>query len=126
MKKIIIAVVLLLILASIFLTGRWEDEAYEVYYIDGEVPLGIKMGQDWHRRVEHEVVAAGSDDKYVVVIQQYPGTESLYFYYIEKDKDNIYLNPDEITKGPFTRVKFLEIKEKLGLPDFEYGAKLAN
>ncbi len=126
MKKILLTVVLIFIVVLISLSSRWEDAEYGIYYIDGEIPLGIKMGSDWHMRVDHKVVAAGSDDKYVVVMQQYPGTESLYFYYVEKERDNIYLDPDEITKGPFSRGTYLELKESLGLPEFEYGAKLAN
>ena len=98
----------------------WEDGEYEVYYIDGYINLGIKIDDSgsYHGRVEHKVVAVGSDEKYVVAKQVNPDTTSTSYFYIVKGDDDHYLNPDEITQGPFTERRFTELRKELGLPEF--------
>ncbi|WP_353413011.1 hypothetical protein [Arenicella sp. 4NH20-0111] len=97
-----------------------EDGEYEVYYIDGNINLGIKIDDSgsYHGRVDHKVVAVGANEKYVVAKQLEPGSAVPSYFYIVREKDNVYLNPDEITQGPFTEVRFNELSRKLGLPNF--------
>lgn len=37
---------------------------------------------------------------------------------IDRAKDDKYLNRDKVTQGPFTEIRFLELKAELGLPAF--------
>ena len=98
----------------------WEDGEYEVYYIDGNINLGIKIDDSgtYHGRVDHKVVAVGADEKYVVAKQLEPGGTVPSYFYIVREKDNMYLNSNEITQGPFSEVRFNELSQKLGLPSF--------
>lgn len=98
----------------------WENDDYEVYYIDSHIILGIKIDDSgaYHGRVDHKVVAVGANEKYIVAKQIKPGDTVASYFYIVKEKDNKYLNQDEITQGPFSEIKFTEISKKLGLPGF--------
>jgi hypothetical protein len=98
----------------------WEDGDYEVYYIDGDITLGIKIDNSgtYHGRVDHKVVAVGSNEKYIVAKQLEPGSTISSYFYIVRENDNKYLNPDEITQGPFTEIQFAELTLNLGLPSF--------
>lgn len=110
----------LLLLALSACGPMWEDDEYEVYYNDGNINLGIKIDDSgtYHGRVDHKVVAVGADEKYVVVKQLKPGEAAPSYFYIVREKDNKYLNSDEITQGPFSAVRFNELSQKLGLPSF--------
>ena len=70
MKSIISAIIVLALLAGCD-SSMWESGDYEVYYIDGDINLGIKIDDEgtWHGRVDHEVVAVGVNEKYVVAKQ---------------------------------------------------------
>jgi hypothetical protein len=100
---------------------EWKDSPYEVIWIDTvdnrtlnhEISENASIG-----RVEAEVVAVGSNVKYVVAKQKPIGGGSISYFYIDRAKDDKYLNWDEITQGPFTEVRFQELKTELGLPDF--------
>ena len=96
----------------------WESGEYEIYYIDGYVSLGIKIDNQgtYHGRVDHKVVSAAANENYVVAKRIANGNGEIEFYYIDKRKDNPYLNADEITQGPFTEAQFLKISKELGLP----------
>ncbi|GAA5441876.1 hypothetical protein Misp06_00037 [Microbulbifer sp. NBRC 101763] len=100
----------------------WSDHPYEIHWIDTEnnVTLArrINGGPDTIGRADSEVIAVGSNDKFVVAKQGVIGSEDISYFYIEKSKDSTYLNLDEITQGPFSEVQFLKIKAELGIPDF--------
>ena len=97
----------------------WEDGDYQVYYIDGSIHLGIRIDDDsYHRRVPHKVVAVGANQKFIVAKQQDEGDNSISYYYINREQDNHYLDEDDITQGPFSEERFLELSKELGLPDF--------
>ena len=116
--KLLTSALLVLMLSAC--GAMWEDGEYEVYYIDGHINLGIKIDNSGsnHGRVDHKVVAVGANDKYVVAKQLEPGSTVPSYFYIVRENDSMYLNPDEITQGPFTEVRFNELSQKLGLPRF--------
>lgn len=100
---------------------EWKDGPYEVMWIDTgdnrtlnhEISENASIG-----RVEAEVIAVGSNEKYVVAKQKPIGGGSISYFYIERAKDDKYLNWDEITQGPFSEARFLQLKTELGLPEF--------
>ncbi len=100
---------------------EWRDKPYEVIWIDTgdnrtlnhEISENASIG-----RVEAEVIAVGSNDKYVVAKQRPIGGDSISYFYIDRKKDDKYLNGDEITQGPFSEARFFELKNELGLPEF--------
>lgn len=98
----------------------WSDGDYEIYYFDGFLKLGIALDDGWHERVDHHVIAVGSDEKFLVVKQLAPQQQELNFYYIDRTEDNKYLNPDEITQGPFDQIRFEQLRVELNLPDFDW------
>lgn len=111
------------ILIIVFIWGdkyMWEDDAYAVYYIDGNINLGIKVDDEgsFHSRVDNEVIAVGSNENYVVAMRLMDDSDSISYFFIDKQKDNIYLNPLQITKGPYTELEFNQLSEKLNLPEF--------
>ena len=112
----------LLLLSSCDSGILWSDHPYEVHWVDthSNVTLArrINGGPDTIGRVEAEVVAVGSNSKYVVAKQIELGGSSVNFFYIEKAKDDTYLNLEEITKGPFSEKRFNELKATLNLPEF--------
>jgi len=116
----------LLVIITLFLIScdsgvEWRDRPYEVIWIDTadnrtlnhEISENASIG-----RVEAEVIAVGSNEKYVVAKQKPIGGGSISYFYIDRAKDDKYLNWDEVTQGPFTEVRFLELKAELDLPDF--------
>ena len=100
---------------------EWKDSPYEVIWIDTgdnrtlnhEISENASIG-----RVEAEVIAVGSNEKYVVAKQKPIGGGSISYFYIDRAKDDKYLNWDEITQGPFSEARFLLLKAELGLPEF--------
>lgn len=98
----------------------WEDEVYAVYYIDGSINLGIKVDDEgtFISRVEHKVIAVGSNENYVVAQQLMDDSDSISYFFIDKKQDNIYLNALQISKGPYTELDFNKLSEKLNLPKF--------
>lgn len=112
----------MMLLASCDSKPFWRDPPYQVNWMDGWIYLGIEMDgvEDGptHERVGDRIVAVGSDSRYVVAKQLNQKTNMYYFYYIEKEKDNIYLNAEEITQGPFSESEYFALKEELALPEF--------
>jgi hypothetical protein len=100
---------------------EWRDKPYEVIWIDTgdnrtlnhEISENESIG-----RVEAEVIAVGSNEKYVVAKQRPIDGGSISYYYIEREKDDKFLNGNEITQGPFSEARFLQLKSELGLPEF--------
>ena len=119
--KLILTLISSICLAACDSGVLWERKPYQVLWIDlrdnltlnHEIGNGASIG-----RVNEKVVAVGISDAYVVAKRQHLGSESISYYYIEREKDNMYLNAHEITQGPFTEEVFLELKSQLSLPDF--------
>ncbi|WP_078118496.1 hypothetical protein [Thiosocius teredinicola] len=100
---------------------EWSDPPYEVVWIDVESnrSLFFSLGDGGLLgRVDPEIIAVGSNDKYVVAKQQSPGATTTLYYYIAKSNDGAKLNGHEITEGPFTVEEFEALSQKLGLPAF--------
>jgi len=100
---------------------KWRDDPYEVSWIDisSNRTLDYSLGNGTSiGRVQASVISVGSNKKYVVAKRQVPNTETVQYYYIDRNKDYKYLNFDQITQGPFTKEAFISLKESLGLPDF--------
>ncbi len=100
---------------------EWKDSPYEVIWIDtgGNRTLNHKISENTSiGRVEAEVIAVGSNEKYVVVKQKPIDGSPISYFYIDREKDDKYLNWDEITQGPFSEARFLRLKAELGLPVF--------
>ena len=100
----------------------WEDHPYEVHWTDTgtNVTLArrINDGPDTIGRVAAEVIAVGSNELFVVAKQRDIGTANISYYFLEKSKDSMYLNLDDITVGPLSEDAFQKYKGELGLPDF--------
>jgi hypothetical protein len=116
----------LLIIFTTFLCAcdsgvEWRNSPYEVIWIDTgdnrtlnhEISENASIG-----RVEAEVIAVESNNKYVVAKQKPIRGGSVSYFDIDRAKDDKYLNWDEITQGPFTEVRFLQLKTELDLPEF--------
>lgn len=117
-----------ILLLAIILLGAcdsgvlWEDHPYEVHWVDtnNNVTLArrIEGGPDTIGRVVAEVLSVGSNDEFVVAKQRDIGSTNISYFYVEKSKDSMYLNLDEITVGPLSEAAFLKLKNELDLPDF--------
>jgi hypothetical protein len=98
----------------------WNDGSYAVYKCCGQnhFSLGYEIdGNGWESLIEH-VVSVGSNDNYIIIKSKL----SLHFV-VEKVKNKEHWrNRDSILRD-LTKSEFLELKVKLGLPDFtrEFG-----
>ena len=113
----------LLLFVAIFLSGcdsgtEWHDGKYEVIWIDNSgLSLNLDVGEGASiERVPPNLVAVGSNSHYIVVKQFNIKSKEIAYFYLEKKKDNIYKNANEITKGPLSEAEFIELSRTLGLP----------
>jgi hypothetical protein len=98
----------------------WEDETYEVVWIDTDDYVSVyRKLEDGAGigRVDPRVIAVASDDRYLTAENVSLTTGLHGFFYIDKAKDNDLLNGSEITVGPLTREEFLRKQSELGLPE---------
>jgi len=121
--KILLLVVAVMTLAVCNSSVKWEEEDYRVYWVDEPYPrlvLGriLENGPDAIRRVEADVIAVGSNDSYIVAKQRDPDDGSISYSIIDKAKDSMYLNMDEITKGPMSEATFIKFRGERNLPEF--------
>lgn len=127
----------LLLYLSISACSVWEDVPYEVISTDGYVrlvknlnydgPIGKVKSGGSIGRVSGNIIAVGSNDKYVVAkrkqdksfakIDKEPLTDELMYYYIDRNKDDTHGHHDEVVKGPFTLAEFSKLKNSLDLPE---------
>lgn len=99
----------------------WKESPYQVQWIDTKEnrTLTYDLGNGHSiERVEAEILAVGINERYVVAKQRKMGSETINYFYIERNKDHQYKNDNEITQGPFSINEFIELKKVLGLPDF--------
>ncbi|HCS64717.1 MAG TPA: hypothetical protein DIW64_11950 [Cellvibrio sp.] len=115
----------LLLFFAFFLSGcdsgtEWRDGKYEVIWIDTPgLSLNLNVGDGASvERVPPNVVAVGGNSHYIVVKQSNIKSKEIAYFYLEKEKDNIYKNANEIMKGPLSEAKFIELSRRLGLPKF--------
>lgn len=92
----------------------WEDEKYEVYWIDSpdNIELGIKV-DDSSFIGRYRPLSVGSDKNYLVV------RDTRGYFYVVKAEDDW---KDDIRRGqhgPYTLAQFNVVKRNLKLPDFE-------
>lgn len=98
-------------------SNLWEDEDYAVYVIDGQTQFGIKIDDEgsFHGRVEPEIIAVGSNEKFIVIARKI--NKSVLYFYIEKSKDNKYLDSNEVIKAGYSLEVFNELKKQHGFPE---------
>jgi len=113
----------LLLFLAFFLSAcdsgtEWRDGKYEIIWIDTSgLSLSLNVGEGgFVERVPPNVVAVGSNSQYIVVKQSNKESKEIAYFYLEKSKDNIYKNTNEIAKGPLGEAEFIELSRKLGLP----------
>ncbi|NKF51653.1 hypothetical protein G3R49_13895 [Shewanella sp. WXL01] len=92
----------------------WEEEPYAVYYIDGEKALGYSVGEGAYIRRISEPMKISSNSNYISIYACPYSTCA--FYYIDKNKDHQFAEPNEFIYGPFTEASFTNLIKKLGLP----------
>ena len=101
---------------------KWTDKEYEVHWIDTSRnrTLARKIDENGSSigRVQPEVIAIGSNDKYVVAKQRSVNGGEMFYFVVERKKDSPYLNADQITQGHFSRSDFEVLKKQKRLPDF--------
>ena len=98
-----------------------QDDPYKVQWIDisSNRSLVYDLGNDASiGRVNATIIAVGSSQDYIVAKQYDDIRKEINYYYIDRKKDHKYYNWDQITEGPFSEVRFKELKTELGLPDF--------
>ena len=121
MKKIFLSILLCFGLASCDHGVEWSEGDYVVHWIDTTENLTLARKIDSKTsigRVRAEVIAIGSNENYIIAKQKNPSTNSISYFYINKKKDGKYLNLEEITEGPFSKSRFMELQKELGLPKF--------
>jgi len=102
---------------SLFLLGcspSWEEQPYEVYWIDGTQTLGYSLGEGAYIGRIDEPKTIESNEKYISVFAC--PYISCSYYYIDKIKDHKFAEHDEFVYGPFTKLQFSNLIDSLGLP----------
>jgi hypothetical protein len=100
---------------------EWKDKEYEVHWINTstnrslvrKIDEGASIG-----RVQPKVIAIGSNEEYIVAKQKPIGGGAVSYFIVEKKKDNVFLNADEITQGPLSEPEFKALKAQNRLPEF--------
>jgi hypothetical protein len=100
---------------------EWHDQQYEVSWMDTSENRSLYRsleGGDAIGRVTPEVVAVGSNEKYVVAKQKSLSNGTFSYYIIDRKKDQPLLNGNEIAEGPFSASEFDALKQERQLPEF--------
>ncbi len=122
MMKTLSKIILLSVVLSACDYGvEWREGEYEVHWINSSHNRTLARKIDSSSsigRVGAEVIAVGSNDKFVVAKQKDIDSNSVSYFVINKAKDGKFLNQAEITEGPFSEKRFLELQKDLGLPGF--------
>ncbi len=118
---------IILVLSSISLTGcdsgvLWQDDKYEVTWIDTgdntylyrKLVNGAGIG-----RVGPNIIAVGSNDKYVIVQQRSSDDMPIKYFIVDKVNDHDYANKSEFVIGPLSEQEYLSKTVILVLPKFE-------
>ena len=100
---------------------EWRDREYEVGWLDTLDNRSLYRslgGGSGIGRVSAEVIAVGSDDRYVVAKRRSLDDGSISYFIVDRRKDRPLFNADEITEGPFSVAQFKALKRERDLPDF--------
>ena len=120
-KRVIIGLIFSVLFVSyiLFNTPYWSDGEYKV--IDHGGAEWIKtLYLENHGRVDY-VSSIGSNDKYIIVKSINSDKNYLTAYWIiDKSKDNLFLNSDEIVEGPLNLNEFVTQKEKYNISQLEF------
>ncbi len=102
---------------------KWKDSPYIVIWIDDgkNMTLNYEVGDGGSvERVGKKIMAVGSNKKYIVVKQNPDGNSAITkYYFVDRNKDHKYADPDEAVVGPLTEEEFEKRKVQLKLPDFQ-------
>jgi hypothetical protein len=112
---------LLLVLSACDSGVQWEDKPYQVIWIDTDYNRKLVYAfedGDSVGRVQAEVIAVGSNEKYIIAKQRDLKDKTISFFYLERSKDSMYGNSNQATQGPFTEQEFEKLKSELNLPEF--------
>jgi hypothetical protein len=112
---------LLLVLSACDSGVKWEDKPYQVIWIDTDNNRTLVYAFDNGGsigRVQAEIIAVGSNEKYIIAKQQDLNDKTISFFYLERSKDSMYRNSNQVTQGPFTEQEFEKLKSELNLPEF--------
>jgi hypothetical protein len=99
----------------------WEDGNYRVYIrpTSREIAFGCYMGNGGILGVvNHEVVKAGSSNKYIVIARKSPSGFEEYYY-----KNKLIDKREDMINGPYNKVIYDKIAKELGLPEFKWTSK---
>lgn len=109
---------------------EWSEGQYEVHWTDTysnrvlarKIDDGASIG-----RVKAEVIAIGSNNKYLIAKQRHQKNSTITYSIIDKSKDSQYLNAADITEDPIKESAYLTLKEKRKLPEFNvfFGQKIS-
>ncbi|MCG7564583.1 MULTISPECIES: hypothetical protein [Pseudoalteromonas] len=116
--KIVSLILMILLLAGCDSAVLWEDKPYQVLWLDdtSNRTLSYDFGDGgFITRIDAQIVAVGSNNRFIVAKRTLPNTDILVFYYIEKSSDSQFA---EGAAGPFTEAQFQQLKQKLDLPEF--------
>ena len=120
-KNIILGLFFSILFVSyiIFNSPYWSDGEYKV--TDNGGAAWIKtLYLEYHGRVDY-VSSIASNDKYIIVKSINSDKNNLTAYWIiDKSKDNVFLNSNEIVEGPLNQNQFITQKEKYGISQLEF------
>jgi hypothetical protein len=112
---------LVLVLSACDYGVQWEDKPYQVIWIDADynrtLVYAFEDGESVGR-VQAEVIAVGSNEKYIIAKQRDLNDKTISIFYLERSKDSMYMNSNQVTQGPFTEQEFEKLKSELNLPEF--------
>jgi hypothetical protein len=102
---------------------HWKDGRYKVYATDSDFAvtrLGFDHSPGILGLVGPEVIAAGSDSKYVVVTRLTHPSDVTEYYIITKAAAS---DSEGVTSGPFTLHEYEAQKAALKLPNFNWSKR---
>ncbi|PWQ93243.1 hypothetical protein DKW60_18035 [Leucothrix pacifica] len=93
----------------------WTESPYAVVKIDNKISLYYDLGNgNYIGRVSGGVVSVGSNKRYVVAKKC--SLNDCKYYYIERSKDDRYLNSKIAVHGPLTLSDYVETSIRLDFP----------
>ena len=125
-RLFILNLILPIILVSCFDSFRWT------YWTDGNYEVTDNAGASYIKTLYHDkigrvnyVTNITSNSRFIIVKSKgSPKNNTTYYWIIDKEKDNPFLNSDEIVEGPFSLTQFKERRKKLGIIHLKLGEEL--
>lgn len=125
MKPFALATLVVLFVSGCGRSGEtsWQDGPFKVYALDLDFDATC-LGYDHHPGmpglVDEEVVAAGSDEKCVVVERVDHATGETQFFVVLKEKGESHSGMKE---GPMTHDEFIRLSQERKLPALSWRKK---